>query len=132
LPRARERTAYIARYALGRDYHKVLRRRLQALAGEIERGAGPMGYRVFVDSAPVLEKALARDAGLGWIGKHTNLLDGMPAPGSSSEKSSPICRCRPTGAFRRTAARVPLASTCARRARSSDLTSSTRGAASRT
>ena len=67
--------AYIARYALGRDYHKVLRRRLQALATEIEERAGPMGYRVFVDSAPVLEKALARDAGLGWIGKHTNLLD---------------------------------------------------------
>jgi epoxyqueuosine reductase len=67
--------AYIARYALGRDYHKVLRQRLQALATRIEERAGPMGYRVFVDSAPVLEKALARDAGLGWIGKHTNLLD---------------------------------------------------------
>ena len=67
--------AYVARYALGRDYHKVLRRRLQTLATEVERRAGPMGYRVFVDSAPVLEKALARNAGLGWIGKHTNLLD---------------------------------------------------------
>jgi epoxyqueuosine reductase len=67
--------AYIARYALGRDYHKLLRRRLQSLAAQIERRAGPIGYRVFVDSAPVLEKALARDAGLGWIGKHTNLLD---------------------------------------------------------
>jgi epoxyqueuosine reductase len=67
--------AYIARYALGRDYHKLLRRRLQALAAEIARRAGAMGYRVFVDSAPVLEKALARNAGLGWIGKHTNLLD---------------------------------------------------------
>ena len=67
--------AYIARYALGRDYHKLLRRRLQKLATQIEERAGSMGYRVFVDSAPVLEKALARNAGLGWIGKHTNLLD---------------------------------------------------------
>jgi epoxyqueuosine reductase len=66
---------YVARYALGRDYHKVLRRRLQGLAAAIAQRIGPFGYRVFVDSAPVLEKALARDAGLGWIGKHTNLLD---------------------------------------------------------
>jgi epoxyqueuosine reductase len=68
-------TAYVARYALGRDYHKVLRQRLQRLADAIAERIGPFGYRVFVDSAPVLEKALARDAGLGWIGKHTNLLD---------------------------------------------------------
>jgi epoxyqueuosine reductase len=66
---------YVARYALGRDYHKVLRRRLQRLADEIGKRVGAFGHRVFVDSAPVLEKALARDAGLGWIGKHTNLLD---------------------------------------------------------
>ena len=66
--------AYISRYALGRDYHKVLRNRLQALADRIVTVAGPFGYRVFTDSAPVLEKALAREAGLGWIGKHTNLL----------------------------------------------------------
>ena len=65
---------YVSRYALGRDYHKVLRRRLQRLADRIETAVGPFGYRVFTDSAPVLEKALARDAGLGWIGKHTNLL----------------------------------------------------------
>jgi len=69
------RTGYIARYALGRDYHKVLRARLQRLADAIAERIGPFGYRVFVDSAPVLEKALARKAGLGWIGKHTNLLD---------------------------------------------------------
>lgn len=69
------RRGYIARYALGRDYHKVLRRRLQRLADAIGGLAGEFGYRVFVDSGPVLEKALARDAGLGWIGKHTNLLD---------------------------------------------------------
>ena len=66
---------YISRYALGRDYHKVLRRRLRALARRIERRVGAFGYRVFVDSAPVLEKALGRNAGLGWIGKHTNLLN---------------------------------------------------------
>jgi epoxyqueuosine reductase len=65
---------YVSRYALGRDYHKLLRRRLQQLADRIEAAIGPFGYRVFTDSAPVLEKALARDAGLGWIGKHTNLL----------------------------------------------------------
>ena len=65
----------VARYAWGRDYHKVLRKRLQKLAHKIEERAGPFGYRVFVDSAPVLEKALAEKAGLGWIGKHSNLLD---------------------------------------------------------
>ncbi len=65
---------YVSRYALGRDYHKVLRRRLQRLAGRIAEHIGPFGYRVFVDSAPVLEKALARNAGLGWMGKHTNLI----------------------------------------------------------
>jgi epoxyqueuosine reductase len=66
--------AYISRYALGRDYHKVMRKRLQALADKIQNQVGPFGYRAFVDSAPVLEKALASKAGLGWIGKHTNLL----------------------------------------------------------
>lgn len=66
---------YIARYALGRDYHKLMRARLQKLAERIEAEIGPFGYRAFADSAPVLEKALARDAGLGWIGKHTLLLD---------------------------------------------------------
>jgi epoxyqueuosine reductase len=66
---------YVSRYALGRDYHKVLRRRLQQLAERIEKAIGPFGYRVFVDSAPVMEKALAQKAGLGWIGKHSNLLE---------------------------------------------------------
>jgi epoxyqueuosine reductase len=66
---------YISRYALGRDYHKLMRRRLQKLCDRISDEVGPFGYRAFVDSAPVLEKALARNAGLGWIGKHTNLLD---------------------------------------------------------
>lgn len=67
--------AYISRYALGRDYHKVMRKRLQQLAKYIEDDAGPFGYRVFTDSAPVLEKALAEKAGLGWIGKHSNLIN---------------------------------------------------------
>ncbi len=67
--------AYVARYALGRDYHRLMRRRLQALADAIAAEIGPFGHRVFVDSAPVLERALARDAGLGWIGKHTCLID---------------------------------------------------------
>lgn len=66
--------AYVSRYAGGRDYHKVLRARLQKLAYRIEEVTGEFGYRAFVDSAPVLEKALARNAGLGWIGKHSNLI----------------------------------------------------------
>jgi epoxyqueuosine reductase len=66
--------AYVARYALGRDYHKVLRRALARLARRIETDVGPFGYRVFTDSAPVLEVALAARSGLGWRGKHTLLL----------------------------------------------------------
>ncbi len=65
---------YVSRYALGRDYHKVMRRALGCLAEQMSRLIGAFGYRVCVDSAPVLEKALARNAGLGWIGKHTNLI----------------------------------------------------------
>jgi epoxyqueuosine reductase len=65
---------YVSRYALGRDYHKVLRRALARLAVDLGRRIGTFGYRVCVDSAPVLEKAHARNAGLGWIGKHTNLI----------------------------------------------------------
>jgi len=67
--------AYVSRYALGRDYHKLIRQRLQRLATRIEAQVGPFGYRAFTDSAPVLEKALAEKAGLGWIGKHSNLLN---------------------------------------------------------
>jgi len=66
--------AYVSRYALGRDYHKVLRQRLEKLARKMTTVTGPFGYRAFCDSAPVLEKPLAAQAGLGWIGKHTNLL----------------------------------------------------------
>lgn len=66
---------YVSRYALGRDYHKLMRQRLQKLADNITLDVGPFGYRAFVDSAPVLERALARNAGLGWIGKHTCLIN---------------------------------------------------------
>jgi epoxyqueuosine reductase len=66
--------AYVSRYALGRDYHKVLRARLARLADRIRAHSASQSHRVFVDSGPILEKAFARDAGLGWIGKHTNLL----------------------------------------------------------
>ena len=66
---------YVSRYALGRDYHKLMRNRLQQLAERIHAVVGDFGYRAYVDSAPVLEKALARQAGLGWIGKHTVLIN---------------------------------------------------------
>ena len=67
--------AYVARYALGRDYHKLMRNRLARLAEQVQAEIGPFGHRAFTDSAPVLERALARNAGLGWIGKHTCLID---------------------------------------------------------
>jgi epoxyqueuosine reductase len=67
--------AYISRYALGRDYHKLIRKRLTQLATKISASVGQFGYRAFADSAPVLEKPLAEKSGLGWIGKHTNLLN---------------------------------------------------------
>jgi len=65
----------ISRYATGRDYHKLIRKRLQKLVDKMQAEIGAFGYRVFTDSAPVLEKALAEKAGLGWIGKHTNLIN---------------------------------------------------------
>jgi len=67
--------AYISDYAIGRDYHKLVRKRLQKLSTRIEQQVGKFGYRVFCDSAPVLEKPLAEKSGLGWIGKHTNLIN---------------------------------------------------------
>lgn len=67
--------AFISRYALGRDYHKLLRQRLQKLAEIIKAEVPEIEYRVFVDSAPVMEKAIAEKAGLGWIGKHSNLIN---------------------------------------------------------
>ena len=67
--------AYISRYARGRDYHKLIRKRLQQLADRIEDVVGEFGFRAFVDSAPVLERALAEKSGLGWIGKNTMLIN---------------------------------------------------------
>ncbi len=72
---ADDRRAYVSRYALGRDYHKVVRARLQRLADRIQAQIGAFGYRVFCDSAPVMEVELARRAGIGWRGKHTLLID---------------------------------------------------------
>ncbi|MEZ5729648.1 MAG: tRNA epoxyqueuosine(34) reductase QueG [Burkholderiaceae bacterium] len=67
--------ANVSRYALGRDYHRVVRHRLQGLATRIEAVVGDFGYRAFCDSAPVMEVELAERAGLGWRGKHTLLID---------------------------------------------------------
>jgi epoxyqueuosine reductase len=67
--------AYVSRYARGRDYHKLIRKRLQSLAEKITSKVGPHGYRAFTDSAPVLERALAEKSGLGWIGKNTMLIN---------------------------------------------------------
>ncbi len=72
--------AYVSRYALGRDYHKLMRKRLAQLAKHIEQEVGKFGFRAFVDSAPVMERALAQKAGLGWFGKNAMLLN--PKAGS--------------------------------------------------
>jgi epoxyqueuosine reductase len=72
--------AYVSRYALGRDYHKLMRKRLAQLAKHIEQAVGKFGFRAFVDSAPVMERALAQKAGLGWFGKNAMLLN--PKAGS--------------------------------------------------
>ncbi len=67
--------AYISRYALGRDYHKLMRKRLTQLGKKISAVIEPLGYRAFVDSAPVLERQLAEKSGMGWLGKNTLLLN---------------------------------------------------------
>jgi len=67
--------AYVSRYALGRDYHKLIRQRLNKLAKQIQLELGEFEYRVFTDSAPVMEKPIAKKAGLGWVGKHSNILN---------------------------------------------------------
>lgn len=116
---ARPEKAYLSRYALGRDYHKLIRKRLQQLAERIQTRIGPFGYRAFVDSAPVLEKALASQAGLGWIGKNTLLINkqagswfflgelyvDLPLPVDAPHASEHCGRCQacldicPTAAF---------------------------------
>lgn len=118
VPRPEDDRAYVARYARGRDYHKLVRRRATQLARRIEERIGPFGYRAFVDSAPVLERALAEKAGLGWIGKNTMLINrkagswfflaeiftDLPLPPDQPEESH-CGSCRacldvcPTGAF---------------------------------
>ncbi len=67
--------AYISRYALGRDYHKLMRKRLQQLGKKIQEHCQTLNFRPFVDSAPILERPLAEKAGLGWVGKHSLLLN---------------------------------------------------------
>ena len=110
--------AYVSRYALGRDYHKVLRSRLQRLADRVAGEVGEFGYRVFTDSAPVMEVELAARAGIGWRGKHTLLLSRdagsffflgeiytdlpLPADAPTSEHCGACTRCIdvcPTGAI---------------------------------
>lgn len=111
--------AYISRYTLGRDYHKLIRKRLATLARKIDQAVAGYDYRAFVDSAPVLERALAQRAGLGWIGKNTMLLNrkagsffflgeiftSAPLPLSDAYEQDHCGRCSacqelcPTGAF---------------------------------
>lgn len=111
--------AYISRYTLGRDYHKLLRKRLASLAKRIRDEAGGGEYRAFVDSAPVLERALAERAGLGWIAKNTMLINervgswfflgeiytDLPLPTDTARVDKHCGSCRacldicPTGAF---------------------------------
>ncbi len=70
-----DQLGFISRYALGRDYHKLMRKRLVLLANKIKEEVADMGFRVFCDSAPVMEKALAEKSGIGWVGKHSNILN---------------------------------------------------------
>ena len=111
--------AYVSRYALGRDYHKLIRKRLTNLGKRIESEIGPYGFRAFVDSAPVLERAFAEQAGLGWIGKNTMLINrkagsyfflgevltDLPLATNTQQESNHCGRCRscldicPTQAF---------------------------------
>jgi epoxyqueuosine reductase len=111
--------AYISRYTLGRDYHKLVRKRLAQLAGRIQQEAGGGHFRAFVDSAPVLERAIAERAGLGWIAKNTMLINpdagswfflgeiytDLPLPETKSQESKHCGTCTacldlcPTNAF---------------------------------
>ena len=98
--------AYVSRYALGRDYHKLMRGRLAKLAKRIEAELGKGHYRAFVDSAPVLERALAENAGLGWIGKNTMLINEKAGSWFFWARSIPIFRFPPMHRRRRSTAAV--------------------------
>lgn len=106
--------AAIARYALGRDYHKTVRNRLQKLADRLHAAAGPLGYRVFSDSAPLMEVALAAQSGLGWRGKHTLLIHRDEGSFFFSANCSPTCPCRPMRQWTRIAGAAPAVWTCVR------------------
>src|SRR5690606_19043286 len=91
----------------GRDYHKLMRKRLTELGNRLQQAAGPLGFRAFVDSTPVLERALAANAGLGWIGKNTMLINrkagsyfflgeiltDLPLPGHARARARDCGRC---------------------------------------
>jgi hypothetical protein len=121
--------AYIARYATGRDYHKVLRRRLRELAGRIEREIGAFGHRVYTDSAPVMEWNWRQRA--AWAGAASTRCcsHAMPVRIFSWAKSTPTCHCRPTRRSQIIAAVAASAWTFAPPAPSSRRTGSTQGAA---
>jgi epoxyqueuosine reductase len=124
--------ATISVYARNRDYHDVIKGKLKdRLAGRLAAQTGEE-VKVFVDTAPVMEKPLAEAAGLGWQGKHTNLVSPSSARGSSSARSSPTGSCRPTKRRTTIAAPAGPASTSARRTPFRRPTSSMRGAASPT
>ena len=123
--------ATISVYARARDYHDVIKGKLKELAGCLAAHGGG-DVKVFVDTAPVMEKPLAAAAGLGWQGKHTMLVSREFGPGSSSARSSRPRSCRPTTPSPTAAAPAGAASTCARRTPFRRPTGSMRGAASRT
>ncbi len=111
--------AYVSRYALGRDYHKLIRKRLTQLGKQIEAEVGEHGFRAFVDSAPIMERPIAQQAGLGWMGKHSliinrqagsffflgELFTNLPLPVNESYETNHCGRCTscmdkcPTGAI---------------------------------
>ncbi len=103
--------AYVSRYALGRDYHKKMRKRLQKFADRIAESCADMGYRVFTDSAPVLEKALAVKAGIGWQGKHSNLLHREHGSWFSSVRYILICSLKSMHHWRITVVDAAVVST---------------------
>jgi epoxyqueuosine reductase len=129
---ARPAEGIVSVYARGRDYHKVLRARLQKLATALPRPWGPFGHRVFTDSAPVLEAELAARSGQGWRGKHTLVLNREAGSMFFWARSTWTWPCRPVSPSPRTAAAAAPASTCAPRRPSWRRTGWMRGAASRT